>query len=146
MTLRCGDSVKHKPSGEEWVVSYVDGEYLSWLGWPNGEAKVSDCELIRSCSHSDHIKILKSVAAAGDHGADKRSRMARRDLEALAATIGAGTTQRDNFDKLTIESDAARAEVNRTHGLWTAATERLRRLEELRREACLEVVDTSSTE
>lgn len=43
--MRTGDHVLHKPSGETWVVAFVDGDDLAWCGWPNGLARTSDCEL-----------------------------------------------------------------------------------------------------
>ena len=42
-----GDHVHHHPTGEDWVVRYVKGDRLSWLGWPPGEAMLADCTLIR---------------------------------------------------------------------------------------------------
>lgn len=42
-TIRCGDHVRHVPTGETWVVAYVDGE---WRDWPDGDAEASDCAVI----------------------------------------------------------------------------------------------------
>lgn len=59
-TPRCGDTVLHKPSGEKWLVAYADParDELSWSGWPEGYAKLSDCELIRQCSDDEHEKAV----------------------------------------------------------------------------------------
>lgn len=46
-TIEPGDHVHHHPTGEDWVVRYVKGDRMSWLGWPPGEAKLSDCLLIK---------------------------------------------------------------------------------------------------
>lgn len=46
-TIEPGDHVHHHPTGEDWVVRYVKGDRMSWLGWPPGEAMLSDCTLIR---------------------------------------------------------------------------------------------------
>jgi hypothetical protein len=53
---RCGDTVLHRPSGEEWVVAYADAEQdvLAWAGWPDGRARLSDCEIIQRCSEETH--------------------------------------------------------------------------------------------
>lgn len=47
-SIRCGDTVLHRPSGEKWVVAAADPERdeIMWCGWPEGVAKLSDCELI----------------------------------------------------------------------------------------------------
>ena len=37
MTIDTGDTVKHGPTGETWVVAYVQGDRLAWCGWPEGE-------------------------------------------------------------------------------------------------------------
>jgi hypothetical protein len=60
--IRAGDTVYHRPSGESWTVAYCDGEWLAWCGWPAGEAKISDCELKKSCSDDQHRDILEQWA------------------------------------------------------------------------------------
>ncbi len=40
--IRCGDTVRHEPSGESWLVAYADydtGE-MSWCGFPEGTARI----------------------------------------------------------------------------------------------------------
>lgn len=78
---RAGDRVLHKPSGETWVVAYVDGDYLAWCGWPEGEAKVSDCTLVKRCSDDEHIKQLESLA-------NSRGKRSYRAQAALARARG----------------------------------------------------------
>lgn len=85
--MRCGDHVKHRPSGETWVVAYVEGDYLAWCGWPDGEAKVSDCELVYKCSDAEHLRRLQEIAAAN---AGRRTRVAQRTLEVLLTLPSAG--------------------------------------------------------
>lgn len=51
---RCGDMVLHRPSGERWLVAYCDGERLSWFGWPDGWAPLSECDLIAQCTDEEH--------------------------------------------------------------------------------------------
>lgn len=77
--FRAGDSVLHGPSGETWVVAYVDGEYMAWCGWPEGEAQVRDCTLVTAVSDTDHIAWLVDIAKANG----KRGRKARAALEAM---------------------------------------------------------------
>ncbi len=64
MSIRTGDTVLHKPSGEKWLVAYVQGEYLAWCGWPEGEAKLADCELVRACTDEQHWKPVREIAAS----------------------------------------------------------------------------------
>lgn len=64
MSIRTGDAVLHKPSGEDWLVAYVQGEYLAWCGWPEGEALLTDCELIRACTDEQHWKLVREIAAS----------------------------------------------------------------------------------
>lgn len=71
MTFRAGDVVRHKPSGEEWVVAWCDGDDLAWCGWPNGVARTSDCDLIRAASDEQHMKVCRDVANCGDSRANK---------------------------------------------------------------------------
>lgn len=52
------DIVFHTPTGETWVVKYVSGDRLAWCGWPEGEAKLSDCVLAKKASTSDRAKLL----------------------------------------------------------------------------------------
>lgn len=79
MTPRAGDHVRHKPSGEDWVVAYVDGDQLAWCGWPPGEANLSDCEIIKQATDAEHIELLERLAKSSD------SRFVRRATEALDA-------------------------------------------------------------
>lgn len=44
--IKAGDTVKHGPTGETWVVKRVNGDYLEWCGWPPGQARVADCTLV----------------------------------------------------------------------------------------------------
>lgn len=70
---RCGDAVKHGPSGEEWLVAFADPERneLSPAGWPESYAKISDCTLIRQCSDEEHRKAVADWLV--DPPAERRS-------------------------------------------------------------------------
>jgi len=45
--IETGDVVLHEPSGEEWLVAFVEDGRLSWLGWTEGTANVADCKLVK---------------------------------------------------------------------------------------------------
>lgn len=77
--FRAGDIVHHEPTGEDWVVAYCDGERLAWCGWPDGEAKASDCWLKKSCTDEEHVQRLREIAKSEG----RRARKARAALEAL---------------------------------------------------------------
>jgi len=80
LIFRAGDIVYHAPTGEEWVVAYVSGDRLAWCGWPEGEAALSDCTLVKACTDDEHLRILRDMARAG-------GTRARRAQEALRATL-----------------------------------------------------------
>lgn len=71
------------------LVAYVDGDRLAWCGWPPGEALLTDCELVKSCSDAESLDLLKAIASPNHQ--DKRGRMARLELEALASVAGKGS-------------------------------------------------------
>ena len=74
MAIRTGDTVLHTPSGEEWLVAYVQGDHLAWCGWPEGEAQLADCVLLEACTDDRHWKLVREIAAAR---AGARSRWAQ---------------------------------------------------------------------
>jgi hypothetical protein len=43
-----GDHVRHKPSGEEWILKRAREGYVEPAGWPPSRAQAEDCELIES--------------------------------------------------------------------------------------------------
>jgi hypothetical protein len=74
-TPRCGDHVKHAPSGETWIVAYADPviDQLAWAGWPNGTAKISDCEITKRCTDQEHRKEVEAWRNSGsDDGRKSR--------------------------------------------------------------------------
>lgn len=89
MSFRAGDHVRHRPSGEEWIVA-VDSENgrVSWSGWPEGMAAEEDCELQRAASDEERLRQLRACASMpgtdGDprRGADHRKVAAQRQLHA----------------------------------------------------------------
>lgn len=81
MSIRTGDTVIHKPTGEEWLVAGVDNGQLMWCGWPEGSADLADCELVESASDQASMELLQTLAAMT--GPDMRKRYAIRELEKM---------------------------------------------------------------
>ncbi len=78
--IKTGDTVFHKPSGEIWTVAYAnyDNNDLAWCGWPEGWARISDCELRESCSDEESLEHLRKLADMDT--ADMRRSWARTEL------------------------------------------------------------------
>jgi hypothetical protein len=84
--FRTGDTVKHRPTGEQWQLAYADGLDVSPLGWPATVAKATDCELIEAASDAQHRAIVERLAGdvpVGPPNVDLRTVLARRQLAAL---------------------------------------------------------------
>lgn len=66
--IRAADHVRHKPSGETWVVLWANAEHdqLAAAGWPSGVVKLSDCELVKAATDEDHNALLDSLERAVD--------------------------------------------------------------------------------
>lgn len=73
-----GDTVRHGPTGEEWLVAHVEGDRLAWCGWPPGLASLSDCTLMKKATAADRDKLLHELADI--KGDDFRARRARYRL------------------------------------------------------------------
>lgn len=78
MDIDTGDTVLHRPTGEEWLVAGVENGRLMWYGWPPGTADVADCELIRKATTTERDKLLHELADMRND--DKRRRLARSVL------------------------------------------------------------------
>lgn len=57
--IRAGDTVRHGPSGETWLVAAVRGADLAPAGWPEGIARIEDCELVESGSDLEHVDMVE---------------------------------------------------------------------------------------
>lgn len=77
MNIDTADHVLHGPSGETWVVAYVEGDSLAWCGWPEGKAKLTDCTLTKKATPEQRDKLLLEMA---DCTNDQRGRHARQRL------------------------------------------------------------------
>ena len=62
-----GDHVYHAPSGEAWVVAYVRGDRLAWCGWPQGEAALNDCMLVKKATPDERDALLREIASSGSN-------------------------------------------------------------------------------
>lgn len=63
--FRTGDAILHKPSGETWVCTWADlaTGYLSRLGWPPGEAKISGFELAKAVGDGGGLEVASRPQA-----------------------------------------------------------------------------------
>lgn len=75
--FRTGDSILHKPSGETWVCAWADPAtgYLSWLGWPPGEAKISDFKLAKAATDEEHRERVRDLKRSGGSVAARAMRL-----------------------------------------------------------------------
>jgi hypothetical protein len=67
--------VRHRPTGEIWVVAAVHANELAWAGWPPGVAAKSDCELLERCDDERHTDMVRRCMAL--EGGDDRKRLSR---------------------------------------------------------------------
>ncbi len=77
--IRCGDAVRHKPSGQTWLVAYADYENdtLSATGWPESINVLSDCERVRVATDEEHEKHVSEWLDT-PHSPDHRPGVVRR--------------------------------------------------------------------
>lgn len=76
-----GDTVLHLPTGEEFTVACVIGDKLSWCGWPEGQAELSDIRLIKVASDDSRYDLLHEIASIS--GNDHRKRYAQKRLKEM---------------------------------------------------------------
>lgn len=62
------------------MVAYVDGDWLAWYGWPYGEAKVSDCDLVKACTDEEHRRSLEDWSSILPGRGDRRTTVCRAQL------------------------------------------------------------------
>ncbi len=78
-TIDTADHVFHAPTGETWRVAYVQGDRLAWVGWPEGEAALSDCTLVYKATPEDREALLRAMCESY-LGEDARARYARQRM------------------------------------------------------------------
>lgn len=71
--VNCGDAVLHRPSGEKWLVAAADRERdeIMYCGWPEGVAKLSDCDVIRRATPEASAKLHRELSGARRAMADR---------------------------------------------------------------------------
>lgn len=79
--MRTGDTVYHRPSGETWLVAAVwpERDELAWCGWPDGRARMSDCDLVGACGDAAHWLLVETIA---NGAADTRARYCQQLIAA----------------------------------------------------------------
>ena len=61
--MKTGDTVLHRPTGETWLVAFVEDGRLCACGWPLELVPAVDCDLIKSCDAQERVKLLAEMAA-----------------------------------------------------------------------------------
>lgn len=77
--IRTGDTVRHIPSGEKWLVAYVQGGLVCACSWPGTRVAEKDCHVIRSAGDQESEDLLKALADTNLN--DERKAYAVRELE-----------------------------------------------------------------
>lgn len=103
--IKTGDTVLHRPTGEHWTVAYVQGKRLAWCGYPEGEADLTDCELLESCSEEERITTLRNWAKPNLRS-DARGRYAYRTLVAEGLIEADPPTPAQAAEQVAIAADA----------------------------------------
>jgi hypothetical protein len=87
--LRSGDTVRHYPTNEVWLLAWADANRVSPCGWPETIALVKDCVLVEACSDIESAEMIKQWAEK--EGSDYRISRCRELLSAMtpqAASAG----------------------------------------------------------
>lgn len=79
MKIDTGDKVHHAPTGEDWLVAFVEGENLVPLGWPQTIAKLADCTLLEKATQEDRAMWRKDLLRLSTD--DIRGRWARENIK-----------------------------------------------------------------
>lgn len=87
--FRAGDTVRHRPSGEEWLVACVcpppsfstGGDFYA-CGWPATCARSEDCDVLERCSDEEHEDLLRRVSN-GRNDDSSRHYWASENLRAI---------------------------------------------------------------
>lgn len=59
--MRAGDVVKHRQSGEEWVLARVHNGYVYPAGWPACRTLAGNCDLVEAATDEQHVQMLRDV-------------------------------------------------------------------------------------
>lgn len=96
--MRAGDTVKHRPSGETWLVACVtdDGAFFA-CGWPETRAQQSDADVIEEASDEECLDVLRRFTAMRD--TSSRASWARENLRAITLREAAQVLAGDKHDQ-----------------------------------------------
>jgi hypothetical protein len=62
MIIDIGDIVKHRPTGEKWLVALVDDKDIYYCGYPfGGFGSLEDCELIKKATKLEREKVIRDL-------------------------------------------------------------------------------------
>ena len=73
------DHVYHIPSGETWLVAYVDGTALVACGWPESRVALNKCLLTKKATPEEKLDLLQRLVFSSG----SRAAHAVRALEQL---------------------------------------------------------------
>jgi len=62
-SIDTGDTVRHTPSGENWLVAYVTGGMLCACGWPCTLVPVTECTLTEKATAEKRLDLLQQLAS-----------------------------------------------------------------------------------
>lgn len=65
-----GDTIRHIPSGEEWLVAYVRDGKLAACGWPDEVVPASDCVLVQRMPLGKKLDLLRELSRSTGHRAE----------------------------------------------------------------------------
>jgi NTP pyrophosphatase (non-canonical NTP hydrolase) len=90
--MKTGDTVYHEPTGETWVVAFVEGGDIYPCGWPCTRAKVKDCNPQKTATAAESQRLIEQMAAIQE--SDPRRDWAQRELkrQAVEARLAAMDT------------------------------------------------------
>lgn len=63
--LRCGDYVRHRPTGQELLIAWAEDGYASWFGWPPGQMRVDECDVLERCTDEEHAARVQQIVDSG---------------------------------------------------------------------------------
>ncbi len=103
---RCGDRVRHHPSGKEFLVAWAEGDELAPAIWFNRTARLSDCEVTKRCTDAEHAESVNFWNDMRDH---HRSRVLQLYPEVPLSTTLHFTIVHGSADIGLLLNQAARA-------------------------------------
>lgn len=86
--IRTGDHVRHIPSGETWVVAFVEDHtgLLCACGWPCELVPIAQCQLVKQASDEESLALVRKLAAISEP--DIRRSWAQRWLASNRVEVG----------------------------------------------------------